>query len=238
VEFSEVKSETQSWLLDLPSGASSRVPGWVNEAVRQACERHNFRFMEAEAQYTTVDQQRLLTALESDWKESRGEPYLINQDGSTTPINWARSESDMVRTYAAQLPDEGNAAAPDEGQPRYLYESVDVIDVYPLPDDGSDWDNGLYRVVVPYWKFLATLTQDTDSNAFTTGVPFYCIWKAVSLGFAWNRDEERSQFYEAKAEKLYRSFERKDKLSRLPDRMTLAVRTDVYAGRPRAGNRG
>lgn len=239
MEFGAVKTEVESWLIDLPSGASSRIGGWVNEAIKDAAKRHNFRCMEAELLPITIDQQRMLVEIPANWKEHRGLPYLYRQDGSTKELNWAGSESDMIREYAIQLPDEGNEAPADEGEPRYLLERPDQIDVFPLPDDESDWDNGNWRIVVPYWAYPATLTQDTDTNFFTDRGDYYCIWKAVSLGFAWNRDEERATFFETKAEKLFKRLERTDKLSRLPDRMTLAIRRDVYASGngPRRGLR-
>jgi hypothetical protein len=237
VEFGQIQDEVESWLLDLPSGAASRIPGWINEAVKEAAKRHNFRSMESELLPVTVDQQRMLVAIPSDWKEHRGLPYLYRQDGSTKELNWADSESDMIRTYAIQLPDEGNTMPADEGPPRYLLERPDQIDVFPLPDDESDWDNGNWRIVVPYWAYPATLTDDNDENFFTTTGDYYCIWKAASLGFAWNRDEERAQYFEAKAEKQFKRIERVDKLSRLPDRMTLAAHGDVYASRSRTGLR-
>jgi hypothetical protein len=241
MDFGQIQDEVESWLLDLPSGAASRVPGWTNQAIKDAAKRHNFKCMEAELTPDTVDQQRLLVALPADWKEHRGLPYLYRQDGSTREINWAPSESEMIRTYAIQLPDEGNTTPADEGEPRYLLERGEYpdgqIDVFPLPDDESDWDNGNWRLVVPYWAYPADLALDSATNFFTLKGDFYCIWKAVSLGFAWNRDEERAQFFEAKAEREFKTLERIDKRSKLPDRITLGAYKDVYAPSSRSGSR-
>ena len=235
--FEELQTEVQSWLLDLPSGASTRVPGWINKAIRDAEERHNFLCMEATIAATqTVDQTRLLVAKPSNWKEHRGDPYRVNQDGSNTPIKWAASEQDMVNTYASTTPAEGNPTPVDEGAPRYLLERETQIDVYPLPDTESEWTNGNYRVVVPYWKYLADLSQDADENFFTEQAPYYCIWKAVELGLKWNRDE-RAQSYALDAEREFKKLVRKDKLSRLPDRLALAVHKGVYGTPSRFGLR-
>lgn len=238
MEFSELKSQTEFWLLDLPTGISTRVGGFVNEAIRKAEERHNFRCMEEELLPVTVNQQRELVSNKDSiirWKESRGKPYYYRQDGTTVEIDWAPSESEMIRTFAIQLPDEGNTTPADEGPPRYLLERDTTIDVFPLPDDESDWDNGLYRVVVPFWGYLDDLSGDNDTNWFTNNSPYYIIWKACELGFMANRDEERADYFAGKAEPLFKEMRRADKLSRLGDRLTLARTNDVYSGRTRDG---
>jgi hypothetical protein len=43
--------------------------------------------------------------------------------------------------------------------------------------------------------------------------------------------------YERKAERQFQRAKNQDKLSKLPDRLTLEVHKDVYAGEPRSGNR-
>lgn len=237
MENSEIKTEVQSWLLDLPSGASTRIQGWVNEAIRGFERRHNFRCMEAAVTQTTVDQTRLLVAKPALWKEARGFPFYTNQDGSVTEIDWAASLSDMNRTYAAAAPAEGNTAAIDEGAPRYILETEDELHVYPLPDDGSDWDNGLYRMTVPYWTYLADLSADADENFFTVNHPYMVIFGAVELGLRWNRDEERAMLMRAEAEREFQGARSRDKRSRLSDRLTLATSHDVYSRRPRSGYR-
>lgn len=240
MEFSELQSEVEFWLLDLPTGLSAKIPGWINEAIRRAQERHNFRCMEDELLPVTVDNQRELVADKSatfTWKEMRGKPYYYRQDGSTEEIDWAPSESEMIRTFAIQLPDESNTTPADEGPPRYLLERDTSIDVFPLPDDQSDWNNGNYRVVIPCWKYLDDLVGDNDTNWFTTNNPYYIIWKATAIGFMANRDEERGEFYEGKAKTLFMELRSTDKRSRLGDRLTLARKNDVYAGRTSSGYR-
>lgn len=243
MEYGQIQDEVEFWVLDLPTGIQSRIPEFINAAIREAEDRHNFRCMENELLPITVDRQRELTTIDraavdgSGWKENRGKPYLFHQTGATTEIDWASSESDMIRSFAIQLPDEGNTAAPDEGRPIYLLENESNIEVFPLPDNESDWDNGLWRVVVPYWCFLADLTGDNDTNWFTTNAHYYCIWKATSLAFAANRDEERAEYYSRKAEAKFQIARRQDKMSRLSDRITLSARKDVYTGRARAAYR-
>ncbi len=233
----QIKAEVASWLLDLPGDASSRIQGWVNEALKDATDRYNFRCMQAESLPITVNQQRELLTKPSNWKEHRGEPYFFRQDGSTKPISWAQSEAQMIRSYAIQLPDEGNTTAADEGEPRYLLERETTVDVFPLPDDESDWNDGNYRLVLPYWKHMAAMSADADTNWLTERADYYVIWKAVALGMLWNKDFDGAALHEQKAERQFMRAKNQDKLSKLPDKLTLAVHRDVYAGEPRGGNR-
>lgn len=237
--FAQVKTEVQSWLLDLPSGAVTRIDGWVNEAIKDAARRYNFRCMEAKiADQQTALNTRLLVARPADWKESRSLPFYVNQDGSTREIGWGPSESDLHRSYADRIPQETSASAVDNGSPRYLLENqltetTAQIDVYPLPDQLSGWANGNYRITIPYWKFPATLSTDGETNFFTQNNEFYVIFKACALGFAWSRDVENSVLYETKAEIFFQKLKNLDKKTRLGDRTTLAAHKNAYDGRSR-----
>ena len=237
MNFIEVQDEVEDLLLDLPAGTTTRIATWVNEAIKEAETRYNFRCMEEQEDATTVDQTRALFTKPADWKERRGEPYLINQDGSTTPISWAQSEAQMIRTYGIQAPAETSTATIDEGEPHYILERDTQVDVFPLPDDESDWTNGLYRVVVPYWKYLTALSADADTNFFTANASRYCIYRAAEMGIDRNRDEARADRYLQKAEREFVKIKNQDKLSKLGDKLTLSIKKDVYAGEPRRGNR-
>lgn len=232
--YGQVKTEVQSWLLDLPTGTVAKIDSWVNEAVRDACKRHNFRFMESES----VDQQtavstRVLVAKPATWKEARSCPYYVQQDGTVREIGWGPDKSEMNRSYADRIPQETNTAAIDSGAPKYILETDTQLLVYPLPDVLSGWTNGNYRVSLPYWAFPAVLSLDADVNFFTTNHEYYLIWKACAFGFAWNRDNENAMMYDQKAELLFQKLKNLDKLARLPDRLTLAASKDVFQGRSR-----
>jgi hypothetical protein len=232
--YVQVKTEVQSWLLDLPTGAAAKIDSWVNEAVRDACKRHNFRFMESEVtdQQTAVNT-RLLVAKPATWKEARSCPYYVNQDGTVREIGWGPSKSEMNRSYADRIPQETSTSAVDSGAPKYLLETDANLNVYPLPDVLSGWTNGNYRVSAPYWAFPAALSADADTNFFTTNHEYYLIWKTCALGFAWNRDGENSAIYDQKAELLFQKLKYLDKMSRLGDRLTLAANKNVFTGRSR-----
>ncbi|MGW8369301.1 MAG: phage adaptor protein [Gammaproteobacteria bacterium] len=240
MDFATLKTEVGAWVLDLPADTQARLGTFVNDAVRKAADRYNFRFMESEITPTplsTTANTRLLTAKPSDWKESRGLPSLLWQDGTTDEFDWAASESEMNRTFAYQIPQETSTAAVDSGQPRYLLEQPDEIWVYPLPDLLSLWANGNYRIRVPYWAYPATLTGDNDSNFITTNGSVYVIWEAVSRAFYFNRDEQRGKYFADLAEPEFRRIIRVDKRAQLPDRIVIPVRTGAYQGPSRSGSR-
>lgn len=239
MDFATVKTEAQSWLLDLPAGMTAKIGDWVNQAIKDAEKRHNFRFMEsnvAPVPIVTVDKQRKLVDKPSDWKESRGLPYILFQDGGNKEIDWAGSESEMVRTFGYQIAQETSTAPDDEGEPQYLLEQPTQIDVYPLPDNNSAWTNGLHRVVVPYWKFSAALVQDADNNDWTNDAEYYVIWKTIAIGFSWAENEERAMVFERKAEREFQTFKRHDQRSQLPDRIQLRAKKGALQGRARSRN--
>jgi hypothetical protein len=239
MQFSELKTEVASWLLDLPSGAEAKIGGWVNEAIKDACKRYNFRFMEDSVSALTVENTSQLVAKPARWKESRSLPYILNEDGSVTELD-PITESDKRRTFAQTTPQGDSTASVDSGAPRYIWESATYLNVAPIPDALSDWNtlSGAYVVVVPYWRYPETLVTDASTNWLTENAEYYVIYKAASIGFLWARNEDRAQFYKAEAEPHFQRIKNQDKLSKLPDRMNLMTRNDVYAGVSRSGNRG
>lgn len=222
--FAAVKSRVQRYLIDLPEGVSSELDGWVNTGIRTAQERHNFRVMEASASFTTTPGIQVLTK-PSDWKEMRVNPWL-NEDGRTVEIDFAPSESEMIRIFNSD-PDI------DTGKPRYILETEDELLVYPVPDNLSLNPSGNYIINVPYWKFLPALVQDNDVNFFVSTMFDYCTFYAVAEGMIFNREEERAAVYVNKAEQKFQQAVRLDKRSRLPRRLNLSVHADAYGNTAR-----
>ena len=99
----------------------------------------------------------------------------------------------------------------------------------PLPDTNSQWTNGHYRVVVPYWKFLADLTANGDTNWFTRYAHRYLIAKGASDASGLNWDDERKVQWLVEAEAEHQKLIKFDKRSRLGRSTTLVPRRDVHA---------
>jgi hypothetical protein len=227
MNFEDLKRNVEGYVLDLPEGVPSLIGKWINDAIREAARRHNFQFMAQELSVETVEQERKLTDLPGQWKESRSLPFILRQDGSVREIEWAPSELEMLRMYSAALPAEGSQAPVDEGAPRYVLVKGDELQVFPFPDTRSDWNNGNYRLRLPYWAYPEPLESDSDCNWITEQHPFYVIFKAASEGLMFNREEQRGQFWAGKAEMQFHRARSEDKLATLPDSPVLVPKRGV-----------
>ena len=71
--------------------------------------------------------------------------------------------------------------------------------MYPLPDGLRDYSDGDYRVTVPYWRYLAALSGDSDTNWFTVNAIPWILSRATAEAFALNWDLAREAQWLAKA---------------------------------------
>ena len=211
--FLELQTEVERRLIDLPAAVQEAVPSLVNEAIRALEDKHNFKCMEALLEASTVLDTRELEAKPSDWKESRGRAWMLEDLGS---IRW-------IDTY----PDTNSALAEfdneDSSEAQAIVLNATTVDVYPLPDGNSDYDDGEYRIKIPYWKYLPELSADADTNWFSINAPFYIIEKATSDGFAIDWDEGRANYWGGRADKLERRAILKDKYEALSTVDTLVL---------------
>jgi len=231
-DFATIQTRVNSRLIDLPATIVTEVPLLVNQAIREAEQKHNFRVMEAEQAASTVIATRTLAAISSDFKEKRARPfYRDGQDGllSTEIIDWGSSKEDMLKRY--ELDD-----TTSDGSPRFILvdDAGSNYSVWPFPDGSSQWDNGEYRVVMPYWKFLADLTG-TGTNWFTANMEEYLIFQATAHGFMLNWDELRAVQWFTLATDKFNSGKRHDKLSRIERNIAIVPKLDAGAASPRRG---
>lgn len=203
-----IKTKVENLVLDLPTTTQGQILDWINEAVREAEQGHNYKHMEA---VTTVIQTvvgtRELAVMPTDWKEARGRPYYVEAGtGKRNRIDWAPSEDSLVDEY-------GDSITLDSGPPAYLLEAPDdELYVFPYPDGESDYPNGEYRITLPYWAYSVDLNETTETtNWFTSKVPYYLVHKAAGFAFAHNFDEQRAQHHFSLAEALLNKVKRQDK---------------------------
>ena len=192
--FIEIQNRVTRRLIDTNASITTEVPGLVNRALRIIQELHNFKIMEEQVEYTTTFETRLLNAQPTDWKESRLSPYIRQWDGASTPIQWLPSIQEAVKRYAI---DDTN----DKAMPEHVLWDGDSssFHIYPFPDNQSNFTGGDWRVNIPYWKYLPELSADGDTNWFTLNADWWLTFLAVAEGFWLNWDEERAQFWEARA---------------------------------------
>lgn len=221
MDLQTARQRVQEYVIDLPSETVGLIDSWINKAIRTAEERYNFRYMADVLSSTTVEGERKLDDKPGLWKEAGSAPWLQRDDGSNRELEWAPSKSEMVRDFAVEDPD-------DKGSPRAILETADELRVFPFPDGESDYTDGEYRVRTPYWRFSEVLSSNEDTNALMTAAPWFVVYYAVSEALIFNRDEARGGAYASKAEQEFVKARLVDKRSRLPDRMTLVPRRDVF----------
>lgn len=229
MQFSELIANVEAYILDLPDATVTLVPVWINQAIKDAERRHNFRKMERTLSIVTIPNQREQANVPAQYKEARSDPFIIRFDGATDEIDWAPSRSDMIRQY-------GDNTTIDIGSPEFILqifdetEDVSEFHSYPMPDTLSLYPDGNYRVEIPYYAYSNELVNGSDQNYVTNDAEFYVIYKATEYGMFFNRDEERAIANRNLAEAQYKIFKRTDKMSKVQRRNELTV--SLGANRP------
>lgn len=218
--FLELRTQVIGLLIDAPTVVQASVPQLVNNAMRELQKKHNFKVMEKRFQVNTTAATRALGAMPADLKEFRLEanPYYVRQLAGARPLVWATEPSEPAMVWAPA----------DTGAPQVLVplEPTDdvgtyAIEVWPLPDDASDWSDGEYRIHIPYFRYLPALTADGSTNWFTVNADEFIVRKATALGFAADWDETRSTYWHALAEEKSQEAIRADKRYRVSNVNTL-----------------
>lgn len=191
--FGELQDEVNLSVIDTPTAIQTMVPTLIKRAVRKLQQRHNFMVMKATASFTTVVGARTLTR-PTDWKEARGKPYVFEEDaGRPRDMFWGL-DADLQAKHGVSL-------TLDIGMPRGLSEDDEnaQLKIYPAPDGTSLYDDGEYRIYVPYWKFLPALSAASDTNWFTENADEYIVYQATADAFALNEDEDRADYWRKRA---------------------------------------
>lgn len=191
-------------MIDTPVSVSSRLGDFVNHAVKELQRRHNFGVMKAlTSVMVTAASTRVLAATPSDFKSFRKKPYWVGED---------RGNIERMGTFEdiVDIPPEYTTTS--TGPPAYLRRTEPTdesnstnLEVWPLSDSLSDYSDGEYRIYLPYWKYLAELTDDSDSNWFTDNHERFIEAWAVYQGFMAAWDEGQASGWHLDAEKEYRS---------------------------------
>lgn len=243
--FETIQDRVNRRVIDLPASVVTEVPDLVNKAVRTLQEMHNFRVMETETAQltTTVATRPLSAAVPANFKEFRGLPYLVKDDGSTKKLLLAANRAAALDVFSLDDPN-------DKGEPKLILdpeptddEGARTLEVFPFPDGLSDWSGGEYRVVIPYWRYVAALDEGTDENWFTSNAEWFLTFLATAEAFYLDWDEERGQMWEARAGDLapdgravgeFKRVMKQDKMARLGSVSQLAIHRDVWAPKIRS----
>lgn len=223
--YAELQTRVLTRLIDTPTSVQTEVPTLVLEAIKLLQEKHNFKVMEAQTStLTTTLNSTTLTSQPADFKEFRGQPYLVSYIGAPeADLDIEDYDSKVYRAF-------GNPAGtvPNYGDPKVLLTGAPTSEagavtwtVWPPSDGNSDYPDGEYRLIVPYWKFLTELSSDGSSNWFTVNAVEYIVNQATSEGFFLDWDEKRAAVWAQKAQMKYGDVIARDKRYRLSKLTTL-----------------
>lgn len=206
--FASIKARVATRIIDLPTAVSAEVGTLVNEAIRSLETDHNFKVMETETTINTTLSTRGLGAVPADFKEYRGDPYILRFSGSTKDLVHSPQVQDVLDLLTNVSTGEPSVLfdpAPDDAGVRTWH-------IYPLPDGLSDFVGGEYRVHIPYWRYLPDLTADGGTNWFTVNAEEYIVSKATANGFAIDWDADREVLWAQKAENEKGKIIKRDKM--------------------------
>lgn len=235
--FLEIKDRVARRIIDQPTAFTTEVDALVNRALREIQERHNWNVMMETASYVTTVDSHKLGDLPSDYKEMREKPYeIVDADGTQgfRLLDRATTREEIIRMGFSV--DSQN----DTGEPHMIVEqyidaglgvATDQFQVFPLPDNASEWSDGDYRVNVPYWAYLPVLAGDGDTNWFTLNADWLLTHLATAYAFGLNWDDPREDRNLAFAVAEFARLSRQDKLSRLRKGVTIVPKTGARATR-------
>jgi len=235
--FLELMTEVRGNIIDLPTFVTNNVPAYVNRAIRELQNKHNFKVMEADSGVlVTAPDTRVLSAVPANFKEYRGTPYVINVQGDTRELIVGISRETAEHDVTT---DAGGEADPEMviGPPRIILQSemteqgASNWEVWPLSDALSLYANGEYRIRVPYWKYLAELSGSTDTNWFTVNGPEWIIRTATAMGFAADHNLDSSAYWTQLAAAKYQEVVNLDKRYRLSGVQNLVPHGDVWGNK-------
>lgn len=179
--YADLQTRILRRLIDTPASVQAEVPILVNDVYAELQREHKFWEAQATAELTTTEGTHLLAALPSDWggfRDTRG--YLTTDLGDSRPVTLTKTRMDIFLRWNSKI---------DIGEPRMVVwgepsgtDAASNLWVWPLPDGSSDYDDGEYRVRVPYWRVMPPLSG-TQSTWLTDLAATYIIAEGTRRGF-------------------------------------------------------
>lgn len=216
--FAELKTRVSRRIIDLPPAVTAEVGDLVNDAIRSMQRRYNWRAMEATQNWTTSEGVTALGTIDR-FKEYRDKgPFLLRaQSKSRKILTVLDTDVNMAVLNTADFPD----------APEFIMNSVNAstgvvsFSIAPFPDINSDWLDGDYRIVVPFYQYSAKLVNDGDTNWFTDNAEDYIVSRATARGFQLDWDYDSMALWLQDAEQLFNEIKQTDKKQRLASVDTL-----------------
>ncbi len=232
--YAELQTRVQRIVIDLPTAVTADVPTLVRESIRRLQRLHDFKVAEARTSVlVTALETRTLGAVPSNWYKWRGKPQLISSTGEHRDLSIFPDRASAEREFGSEGGGEADAALLS-GSPKALSLSEPTdeagtknFEVWPLPDQLSLYTDTNYRIVVPYWKYLALLTNPGDTNWFTNNAEEWIVYNAASQAFLLNWDEKRVAVWAQQASKAFKEVIDADKRLRVSELTELRPSSDA-----------
>lgn len=244
MNFGDLKADVASAIIDTPDEVIAKIPGFIVQAVKDLQDRHGFKVCETQTSVmTTSVGLRTLAVVPSDLARYRKLPVSLEPiDGRTRELAFTHDRDAAERQFGT---DAGGEALTDsiEGRPELILHGepndmgVSSWEVYPLPDGLSIYANGEYRIRIPYYRYLPTLSADGDENWLTNNAHQFIIQQAVSYGFFEDHDVNNGQVWAARAGTELQKIIDADKKLRLSSVRTLRVSPGARGRRFTYGDR-
>lgn len=215
--FLEIKTRVQTRIIDLPTAVQNELSFLVNDAIRAAQRMYNYRAMEQTQVFVTTPGSLTLGTLPR-FKEYKDKgPYMLRQRTVAKRFLTAlEPDARMAVLNDVDLPDE----------PQFVLNTIaddgsTTLTIAPYPDSNSDWDDGNYRIVVPYYAYTAKLVNDGDTNWFTENAEDYIVAQATARGFQLDWDYDSMALWLQDASRILADVKKADKMQRLSSVDTL-----------------
>jgi len=218
--YSDLQTRVTRRVIDLPPAVQAEVPDLINDAIFALQREYNFRVMEASVTYVTAPGITTLGSISTPlFKEYRDKgPYLLkNLTKSIKLLTALDTDVNMAVLNTATEPDQPefvlNTVDPNTGQYNFF--------VAPFPDTASDWPNGNYRIVLPYYQYIPNLVNPSDTNWFVLYAREYIVNKATAEAFGLDWDYDSMALWLQRAKEKKNEVIKADKMSRLASVDTL-----------------
>lgn len=211
--FIDIKNEVIANVIDLPPAVSAAVPKLINQAIRSAERRYNFKYMEGNTQFITTPLVSTLgTILRFKEFRDRG-PYVFQQFAPARQMKIGVSAGEVAQAWTL------NTALPGD-MPRWFRYSLDLsntatILVDPFPDALSDWGDGNYRINVPHYVYSPTFASDADTSWLINNADDYIVFRATAEAFMKDWDYNSLALWKQQDEMKFTEVKQTDKKQRL-----------------------
>lgn len=184
---------------DVPDTAGGLIDRWINDAQRRICRSHNFSFMESEADTTLVVAQRNYSLPDASGSDLRFKVEIS--------LEIISSGGDRIRLKRVFKQDAENSdryiSTTETGTPATYAIQKGQIYLYPIPSKALTMN-------LEYYGFLDDVSEDTDTNDLIDNYPEVVEALATAFGLRYALEEERSNYWEEKAQSQVREMIQED----------------------------